>query len=139
MRFRLGLVVVLLLAFTSLAAAQDPQKPEAIVEKMSFKLVRGITNVATAVVELPKQSILTVRERGPVGYAVGPIKGVIMTLYRALMGSVETIGFMVPQPGYYDPMIDPEYVWQDWDNRRAPLLPEEGGAADRDDIPVIKE
>lgn len=122
MRIRMGVVVVLMTAFTAAASAQELQKPEAIVEKMSFKLVRGITNIATAIVELPKQTIITVRERGPVGYAVGPIKGIGMTFYRALMGTAETIGFMVPQPGYYDPMVDPEYVWQGWESERAEYL-----------------
>lgn len=124
MRFRLGLIAVLLVALTGTASAQDPQKPEAIVEKMSFKLVRGVTNVATAIVELPKQSILTVRQRGAVGYVVGPLKGIGMTFYRALMGTVETVGFMVPQPGYYDPMVDPEFVWQEWSPKRSEPLPE---------------
>jgi putative exosortase-associated protein (TIGR04073 family) len=115
------LVVILMTAITGIASAstQDPQKPEAIVEKMSFKLVRGVTNIATSIVELPKQTILTVRDRGAVGYAVGPIKGICMTVYRAIMGTAETIGFMVPQPGYYDPMVDPEYVWQEWGPKRA--------------------
>jgi putative exosortase-associated protein (TIGR04073 family) len=117
----MGLIVVLMAALTGIASAstQDPQKPEAIVEKMSFKLVRGVTNIATSIVELPKQTILTVRDRGSVGYVVGPIKGICMTVYRAIMGTAETIGFMVPQPGYYDPMVDPEFVWQDWEPKRA--------------------
>jgi hypothetical protein len=42
-----------------------------------------------------------------------------MTVYRAIMGTAETIGFMVPQPGYYDPMVDPEFVWHDWEPKRA--------------------
>jgi hypothetical protein len=25
---------------------------------------------------------------------------------------------MVPQPGYYDPMIDPAYVWEGWEPKR---------------------
>ncbi len=98
--------------------AQETPRAETVVEKMAFKLTRGVTNVATAVVELPKQSYLTVRDRGSVGYVVGPLKGIGMTLYRVLIGSVETVFFLVPQPGYYDPMIDPEYVWNGWEERR---------------------
>jgi putative exosortase-associated protein (TIGR04073 family) len=140
MRIRVPLVCLLIsIALTGIAAAQDPQKPEAIVEKMSFKLVRGVTNVATAIVELPKQSIITVRERGPVGYVVGPIKGIGMTFYRAFMGAVETVAFMVPQPGYYDPMIDPEYVWQEWDTPRAELILEEDDTVDQADTSAVKE
>ena len=100
------------------ALAQETQRPEAVVEKMAFKLARGVTNVTTSIVELPKQSYLTVRSRGNVGYVIGPIKGIGMTVYRALIGTVETIFFLVPQPGYYDPIVEPEYVWQGWEERR---------------------
>ena len=110
---------LLLCLFTPPAFALEAQQPEATVEKMAFKLVRGVTNVATSIAEIPKQSYLTVRDRGNIGYVVGPIKGVGMTFYRALIGAVEAVFFMVPQPGYYDPMIDPEYVWNGWDAKRS--------------------
>jgi putative exosortase-associated protein (TIGR04073 family) len=98
-------------------AAAD-QQPEMIAEKMAIKFVRGITNTVTSIVEIPKQTILTGRDMGPVGYVIGPIKGVGMTLYRGLIGVAETLFCMVPQPGYYDPMIEPNYVWQGWAPKR---------------------
>jgi putative exosortase-associated protein (TIGR04073 family) len=109
--------------------AQDAPRSELIVEKMSFKLVRGITNMVTAIAELPKQSYLTVRDRGAIGYVVGPIKGIGMTAYRAFIGAAETIFFLVPQPGYYDPMIDPDYVWKGWEEQRVaqPAQPQNTG------------
>lgn len=111
---------LLLATFLSVPAfAIESPKPESIAEKMSFKLVRGVTNFATAIVELPKQTYLTSRNHGPVGYVVGPIKGLGMTLYRGFIGISETIFFMVPQPGYYDPMIEPTYVWEGWEDIRA--------------------
>ena len=42
-----------------------------------------------------------------------------MTIYRAFSGVTETAFFMVPQPGYYDPMINPDYVWKGWEETRA--------------------
>lgn len=118
---RSSVIIPLLLVtlFTTTATAMEQPKPESIAEKMSFKLVRGVTNFATAIVELPKQTILTTRTHGDIGYVVGPIKGVGMTLYRGFIGITETIFFMVPQPGYYDPMIDPTYVWEGWEDPRA--------------------
>lgn len=98
-------------------AAAD-QQPEMIAEKMAIKFTRGITNTFTSVVELPKQTILTGRDMGPVGYIIGPLKGVGMTFYRGMIGVAETLFCMVPQPGYYDPMMDPEYVWQGWEPKR---------------------
>ncbi|HEX8960403.1 MAG TPA: exosortase system-associated protein, TIGR04073 family [Geobacteraceae bacterium] len=89
---------------------------------MSFKLARGVANMATCVVELPKQIYLTSRGRGATGYVIGPLKGIGMTLYRAFTGVTETALFMVPQPGYYDPMIDPEFVWNGWGETRTDRL-----------------
>lgn len=110
------LLFVLVVIGPGVATAE--QQPEMIVEKMSIKLVRGVTNAVTSVAELPKQTILTGRDMGPVGYVIGPIKGVGMTFYRCVIGVVETVFFMVPQPGYYDPMMEPEYVWQGWAPKR---------------------
>lgn len=116
-----ALLLVLMLA-TPLAAFAD-QKPEMIAGKMAVKFTRGVTNTVTCIAELPKQSILTVREMGPTGYVVGPLKGLGMTLYRGFVGMAETIFFLVPQPGYYDPMIDPPYVWQGWEPKKTPSTP----------------
>ncbi len=112
------LSLMLLCLCTAPSFAQEAQQSEAIAEKMSFKLVRGVTNVATGVAEIPKQSYLMVRDRGKIGYVVGPLKGIGMAFYRTLTGAVETVFFMVPQPGYYDSMIEPEYVWNGWGEKR---------------------
>ena len=114
------LLSLFVFAFALLAPglATADQQPEMIAEKIAIKLTRGITNAVTSVVEFPKQTILTVRDMGAAGYIIGPIKGVGMTLYRGVIGVVETVFCMVPQPGYYDPMMDPEYVWQGWEPKR---------------------
>lgn len=114
------LIVAILSAFAAMAPglATADQQPEMIAEKMAIKFTRGVTNAVTSIVELPKQTILTVRDMGPAGYAIGPLKGVGMTVYRGMIGVVETVFCMVPQPGYYDPMMDPEYVWQGWEPKR---------------------
>jgi putative exosortase-associated protein (TIGR04073 family) len=118
MRTGLMLLTLLLLLSATTSFAMDGQPPEAIAEKMAFKLARGVTNVATSVVEIPKQSYLTIRDRGGVGYVVGPLKGIGMAFYRLFTGVTETVFFAVPQPGYYDSMIYPEYVWQGWEEKR---------------------
>jgi putative exosortase-associated protein (TIGR04073 family) len=120
MRTKMTLLSLLLLltVFGATCHALEDQQPEAVTEKMAFKLVRGVANVATSVVEIPKQSYLMVRDRGSVGYLVGPLKGMGMAFYRLFAGVTETVFFAVPQPGYYDSMIDPEYVWQGWEEKR---------------------
>lgn len=123
----LAALLVATLSLSSPVFAQDAPKPEFIAEKMAFKFTRGVTNFATSIVELPKQSYLTVRDRGTVGYVVGPLKGIGMTLYRAFIGATEAVFFLVPQPGYYDPMIDPDYVWKGWEEPRGEQrLPADG-------------
>ena len=111
-------VVLLAVVLMVPVMARADQQPEMIAEKMAVKFTRGVTNLATCVVELPKQSVLTVRDMGGAGYVVGPLKGVVMTLYRGFIGMTEAVFFLVPQPGYYDPMIDPSYVWEGWGPKR---------------------
>ena len=103
-------------------ASRAEQQPEMIAEKMAVKFTRGLTNTVTSIVELPKQTILTVRDMGGAGYVVGPLKGIGMTLYRGFIGMTEVVFFLVPQPGYYDPMMEPEYVWQGWEEKRDTTL-----------------
>jgi putative exosortase-associated protein (TIGR04073 family) len=98
--------------------ALEGQQPEAIAEKMAFKLVRGATNVATCLGEIPKQSYNMIQDKGRIGYLVGPLKGMGMAFYRLFVGVTETVFFAVPQPGYYDPMLEPEFVWQGWEKKR---------------------
>lgn len=115
---RLLPALLLLILLANPGSARADQQPEMIAEKMAIKLTRGVTNTVTSIVELPKQTVLTVRDMGTPGYVVGPLKGIGMTLYRGFIGMVETVFFLVPQPGYYDPMIEPTYVWQGWEPKR---------------------
>jgi putative exosortase-associated protein (TIGR04073 family) len=110
--------LLMVLAMTVPAYASAEQQPEMVVEKMAVKFSRGVANTVTSIVELPKQTVLSVRDMGPSGYLIGPLKGLGMTLYRGFIGITETVFFMVPQPGYYDPMIDPKYVWEGWEPKR---------------------
>ncbi|HEY5975797.1 MAG TPA: exosortase system-associated protein, TIGR04073 family [Geobacteraceae bacterium] len=121
-------VVVAVVVMTGIALpvlAAESQKPESIAEKMAFKFARGVTNLVTSPGELYRQTVLTTRNHGDIGYVIGPLKGIGMTFYRAFIGATETIFFLVPQPGYYDPMMEPEFVWQNWDDPR--LDPQRNG------------
>ena len=110
---------VLVLGFIHTAGAQEMQRSDVIVGRMAFKLTRGVTNIGTALAEIPKQTYLSVRGNERAAVIIGPLKGLGMTLYRAFTGTVETVFFLVPQPGFYDPMIDPEFVWQGWEDPHA--------------------
>jgi putative exosortase-associated protein (TIGR04073 family) len=127
---RILLINLLLLSvvLTLPYAASAEQLPETIAEKMAIKFTRGVANTFTSIVEIPKQTILTGREMGGVGYVIGPIKGFGMFFYRGIIGLTETVFFGVPQPGYYDPMITPAYVWEGWEPKRdtSPIVVENG-------------
>jgi putative exosortase-associated protein (TIGR04073 family) len=99
-------------------AASAEQQPDMIAEKMAIKFSRGVANTFTCIAEIPKQTILTSREMGNIGYVIGPLKGIGMTFYRGIIGLTEVIFFGVPQPGYYDPMLSPTYVWEGWEPKR---------------------
>jgi putative exosortase-associated protein (TIGR04073 family) len=91
----------------------EGSSPQEVVDAMANKVVRGIANVATGWLELPKQIYLTVKEDGVAkGIFVGPLRGMGMTLVRTVSGAGETLTFMIPYPGFFDPYFEPAYVWQ---------------------------
>jgi putative exosortase-associated protein (TIGR04073 family) len=103
--------LIFLVTIVPVHAADGPES-DVIVEHMAVKLVRGVTNIATSVVELPKQTYLTIKEDGASGFVIGPLKGIGMTLARTTAGALELFTFFLAYPGFYDPYIDPQYVWE---------------------------
>jgi putative exosortase-associated protein (TIGR04073 family) len=123
MRIRSLSIVLLLFALSFLGTEQkalagsiqtvDDAGPQEVVDGMANKLARGVTNVATGWLEFPKQIRLTYQEEGLAkAIAVGPLKGVGMTLVRTFSGAGEALTFFVAYPGFFDPFFDPAYVWQ---------------------------
>jgi putative exosortase-associated protein (TIGR04073 family) len=95
---------------------------EGYVNHMGNKFARGIVNVCTGIGEVPRQMALTTNDQGPVqGATVGLFKGLLMGSVRTVIGGVEALMFMVPAPGYYDPILDPAYVWQSRTKYTLPL------------------
>lgn len=91
----------------------EDASPQQVVDGMANKLVRGVANIATGWLEIPKQIYITWKEEGAAkGLTVGPVKGIGMTLVRTGAGVGETLTFPVSYPGFYDPLFDPPYVWQ---------------------------
>ena len=91
----------------------DDASPQEVVDGMANKIARGVANVATGWLEVPKQIYITCKEEGYAkGLTVGPIKGLGMSLVRTAAGIGETATFFIAYPGFYDPLFDPSYVWQ---------------------------
>jgi len=87
--------------------------PQEVMGGMSNKLVRGLTNITTGWLEIPKQICLTTKEEGLAkGLSVGFVKGIGMTVVRTVSGAGEAVTFPVAYPGFYDPFFEPGYVWE---------------------------
>jgi len=89
------------------AQAQDP----------IHKAGRGLTNVLTCWIELPKQIHLGSQEANPVtGLAWGLVKGIGLTGLRGGVGIYEAVTFPIPYPkdfaSPYDSMELTDYAWE---------------------------
>ena len=110
---------VLVLAATSVPATAgsyssvDTASAQDVVDNMAAKGVRGAANLVTGWAEIPKQIYVTGAEGGWLrGAVVGPFKGIGMALIRTVSGAGELATFFIAYPGYYDPWIEPRFVWQ---------------------------
>jgi putative exosortase-associated protein (TIGR04073 family) len=112
------LVAVMVVARDGIAAADDFQtiessSPQEVVDGMATKAGRGLANMTTGWLELPKQIYTTSKEDGVAkGILIGPFKGLGMTLVRTVVGVGEFATFFLAYPGFYDPYFEPAYVWQ---------------------------
>lgn len=92
----------------------EDSAPQEVVEAMSLKFARGVSNVALGWLELPKQIYQTFRNDGVfMGLTIGPIKGIGMTLVRTFSGVGEVVTFPSPYPGFYEPYFAPGFVWEE--------------------------
>ena len=77
----------------------------------SKKLVTGVGNAATGIVELPKNIILTTQQDTIAhGMTFGLVSGVMHTVARTVIGVFDVATFWIPTA----PSIQPAYVWEDF-------------------------
>ena len=80
------------------------------------KLGRGLSNTVTGVVEVPKKVILISKEDNVLlGLTWGLVKGATVGLLRTAVGVYETVTFPIPAPADYEPIIHPEFVFEEWE------------------------
>lgn len=114
-RIAFSVAAAALLACGPVGAAEKMPTAENVVGAASVKFLRGVVNVVTCPLEIPRQVVRQVQYRGlPEGTCVGLAAGVGMTLVRCVAGGLEAVSFMVPEPGFYDPLIQPAYAWENW-------------------------
>jgi putative exosortase-associated protein (TIGR04073 family) len=76
------------------------------------KLGRGVANVLTGWVEIPKNVYNTSREENAFsGMTLGLVKGIGLTIVRTGAGLFEAATFPFPVPENYKPVLEPEYVF----------------------------
>ena len=103
----LGLLLALVLVGGSRAWAQDP----------IHKVGRGLVNVLTGWIEVPKQLHLGAQGENPLtGVGHGLLKGISLTVLRLGTGIFETLTFPVPYPkdfaSPYEQMELNDYAWE---------------------------
>jgi len=111
---KLTATVVLILCIAAIALPVFAQEGSAI-EKIGKKLGRGIVNVATGWVELPKNIYDTsVETNNPLmGITYGTLKGIGMTVVRTGAGAYDVATFLFPVPQDYQPLLKPEFVFEE--------------------------
>lgn len=78
------------------------------------KLGRGLANVATGVLEIPRTTELVTRKDGAIaGMTVGVVKGLWNVVVRELAGVYETVTFLIDAPKGFAPLVHPEFVWEE--------------------------
>ena len=97
----------LIVGISSRAWAQDP----------IHKMGRGVVNVLTGWIEIPKQIHLGSQEENPVvGIGTGVLKGAGLTLLRGGVGIYEALFFAIPYPkdyaSPYEQMEMNDYAWE---------------------------
>lgn len=78
------------------------------------KLGRGMSNFLTFPFEVPYRIGRANESDGPyAAFTYGLVKGLTMSVYRALIGTYEILSFPLPLPEGYRPIItDPEFFFE---------------------------
>ena len=108
MRKALSILVAIIILFNLMLrpCSADPLR----------KLGRGVVNILTGIVEIPKKVYLVSKqENALMGMTWGLLNGTAVGLLRTVTGVYEMLTFPIPVPAEYEPMIHPEFVFEEWE------------------------
>lgn len=106
------LTAVLLVAGLSESVQAQTAETRGFGHQVSEKFIRGMVNLSTGWVEVPRQIYEVGTNEGWVrGVLRGPFDGIGMFFARTVAGAVEIATFPVPLPTY-KPMMTPVYAWE---------------------------
>ncbi len=111
-----ALMVSVALPGVSIAGAAVPDTLDKPKGDPIRKLGRGISNCLTFPIEILNQIAKTNNNDGPVAaITYGAVKGIVMGIFRAVIGGYEVITFPLPFPEWYRPILtDPEFMLESW-------------------------
>jgi len=111
----------LLAAPTHAEIDQDPDRTvDSEISRIHTKLTRGIKNIATFPLEIPKQTKKTVEElkndstvKKVAVIVPGVLRGVGHSMVRLISGVWDVISFNVNFPKNHEPFLKPDYAWDE--------------------------
>ena len=106
-------IIIGVAAFACITLATPPAWAQDPIHKMG----RGVVNLLTCWIELPKQLHLGSREENPVvGIGKGLLRGAGLAVLRSGVGIYEAVTFPVPYPkdfaSPYEGIELPDYAWE---------------------------
>jgi putative exosortase-associated protein (TIGR04073 family) len=108
------IAVLAVLLFLVFAAVNAYAAEAAREDNAGTKLWRGVVNVVTSPLELPKQIYLTSKSTHVfAGVTYGTAKGLCFGVMRFASGVYDTVTFPVPRYGMV--LLEPKYVFDGWE------------------------
>ena len=110
-------IAAAVLFFTAVTLAAGPASADEYSQDTgrlaSTKFFRGIVNLVTGWMEIPKNVSITWQDSGPApGMTWGLLKGVGLAAARTVVGAFEIVTFPTPIPEGYQPIMHPEFVFE---------------------------
>ncbi|MBN1902687.1 exosortase system-associated protein, TIGR04073 family [Candidatus Sumerlaeota bacterium] len=94
--------------------ADDLSRSKSEPASMMHKLGRGVVNIFTGWIEIPKNIAIEWKKSDPFsGFFIGFFKGLAWTWGRTLCGVYDVITFPLPIPEHYAPLMEPEFILPD--------------------------
>jgi putative exosortase-associated protein (TIGR04073 family) len=108
------------------AADEDVYRENTDIDKIFNKLGRGVVNILTGWVEIPRNIAKEWRRTDPfTGTVIGLFRGAGWAVARTFVGFYEVISFPFPVPREYEPIMQPEYILPTVWGERLPLYRDE--------------
>lgn len=114
MKYTLCILIILLTLAATVSAETATYQ-----QTSREKLERGFANIISAPLELVKRPCVDTANYGfPPGFIIGVYGGILDTVARASVGVFEVLTFPFPigSGNGYGPVLNPGYIWDDWDS-----------------------